>query len=134
MTDKKHSVFIIDDDSFLLDMYAMKFTQSGFEVLTALGSEPALQKLEDGYNPDVILLDIVMPAMNGFELLKKMTEMKLATGSIKIALSNRGAPSDIKQGTDLGVTGYIVKANMTPAEVINKVKEYVEDNERRKQK
>lgn len=121
----KKKILIIDDDSFLLDMYALKFAQSDFEVDTALGSEPALEKVYGGAKPDVVLLDIVMPVMDGFELLAKLNEEKLIPESLRIILSNRGAQSDIDQGKKLGAAGYIVKANSTPSEVIAKVKEII---------
>ena len=124
MADEKHKkILIIDDDSFLLDMYALTFTQSGFTVDSALGSVSALEKLHAGLSPDIILLDIVMPVMDGFELLQKMKEENLAANAMKIVLSNRGAESDIAQGQALGAVGYIVKANSTPSEVITKVGE-----------
>lgn len=119
--DSKKKILIIDDDSFLLDMYALKFSQSNFSVMTALGPEPALQKFHEGLVPDVILLDIVMPVMDGFELIEKMKEEKLSQSSTFIILSNRGQPSDIARGQALGAAGYIVKASSTPAEVIEKV-------------
>jgi len=117
----KKKILIIDDDSFLLDMYALKFNQSNFEVTTALGSMQALEKLHGGYTPDVILLDIVMPEMDGFELMEKMNEEKLSPASTRVVLSNRGQPSDIARGESLGASGYIVKASSTPSEVIEKV-------------
>jgi CheY-like chemotaxis protein len=98
MADLAKKVLIVDDDSFLLDMYALKFKQSGFDVDTALGSVPALEKFRGGVNPDVILLDIVMPVMDGFELLEKMNEEKLSATSLKIILSNKGDHGDIDRG------------------------------------
>ena len=121
MQNKK--ILIVDDDSFLLDMYALKFTQSGFEVTTGLGALPALEKLRAGYMPDLILLDIVMPGMDGFEFLGKMKDEKLAPTAVKIILSNRGAETDVKRGTELGASGYIVKASTTPSEVLTHVTE-----------
>lgn len=121
-SNSKKKIFIVDDDSFLLDMYALKFSQSEFDVHTALGPENALSKLRSGLVPDVMLLDIVMPVMDGFELMEKMRDEKLAPDTIRIILSNRGQPSDITRGEELGASGYIVKASATPGEVIEKVK------------
>ena len=121
MPNKK--ILIVDDDSLLLDMYALKFTQPGFEVMTGLGALPALEKLHGGYSPDIVLLDIVMPGMDGFEFLGKMKDEKLADKAVKVILSNRGADTDIKRGTDLGASGYIVKASTTPSEVLTQVGE-----------
>jgi len=123
--DKKHSIFIVDDDNFLIDMYSLKFTQSGYQVDTALGPDAALEKLKSGFSPEVMLLDIVMPAMNGFELMEKMKHENLAKSTKIIILSNRGQQSDITRGQELGAVGYIVKANSTPAEVVTKVGEIV---------
>ena len=121
----KKKILIVDDDSFLLDMYALKFNQSHFGVTTALGPEIALEKLRGGLTPDIILLDIVMPIMDGFELMEKMKEENLVPDAIRIILSNRGQPSDIARGESLGASGYIVKASSTPSEVIAKVTEII---------
>lgn len=118
-------ILIVDDDSFLLDMYALKFSQSGFEVTAALGAMPALEKLRGGFVPDIMLTDIVMPVVDGFELLGKMKDEKLAAPAIKIILSNRGQESDIQRGQELGASGYIVKASTTPAEVVAQVGDIV---------
>ena len=118
-------ILIIDDDNFLLDMYALKFSKSNFDVSTALGPEIALDKLRGGLVPYIILLDIMMPVMDGFELMEKMKEEKLAEEAFKIILSNRGQPSDIARGESLGAVGYIVKASSTPTEVIDKVNEII---------
>jgi len=123
MEEKKNKILIVDDDSFLLDMYALKFSQNNFEVNTAPGGAEALDKLQGGLKPDVILMDIIMPGINGFEVLEKINDEKLSKDSIKIILSNKGQQSDIDQGKALGASGYIVKANSTPAEVTNQVME-----------
>lgn len=125
--EQNKKILIIDDDSFLLDMYALKFSKSNFDVIAALGSEIALEKLHLGLKPDVILLDIVMPVMDGFELLEKMKEENLSGSSIKIILSNRGQASDIARGEALGAAGYIVKASSTPTEVLEKVQSIINE-------
>jgi len=123
--DLNKKILIIDDDVFLLDMYALKFGKSNFNVTASLGPVLALDKLRSGLKPDVILLDIIMPVMDGFELLEKMKEEKLSPESIKIILSNRGQQSDVSRGEALGASGYIVKASSTPSEVIEKVKDII---------
>lgn len=117
----KKKILIVDDDTFLLDMYALKFNNHDFDVTTALGPVEALHKLREGFVPEIMLLDIVMPVMDGFELMEKMKEEKLAPTAIRIILSNRGQPSDIARGESLGAAGYIVKASSTPNEIVEKV-------------
>jgi len=123
--EERKKIFIIDDDNFLLDMYALKFSKSNFNVTSALGPEKALEKLHEGFDPDIILLDIVMPVMDGFEFMEKMKEEGLAKKAKIIILSNRGQASDIARGESLGAVGYIVKASSTPGEVIEKVNEII---------
>ncbi len=120
-TKKEHTIFIVDDDAFLLDMYALKFSQSNFEVKTASNPEKALEILRGGFVPEIMLLDILMPIMDGFQLLKIMQDEKLLAATTKIILSNRGQQSDIALGQSLGASGYIVKASMTPSEVVTEV-------------
>ena len=121
MEGPKRKILIIDDDSFLLDMYALKFSQNNFEVYTAVSGMQALEKLRGGLQPDVMLMDIIMPEMDGFEMLAKINMEKLCQSCVKIILSNKNQQSDIDQGTSLGVEGYIAKANSTPVEVVNQV-------------
>lgn len=120
-TEQKHSVLIIDDDKFLLDMYALKFSQLGWQVETALGSVDGLAKLREGFHPDVLLSDILMPAMDGFELLEHIKKEKLAEGVKIVILSNKGEKQDIDRGIALGADGYIVKASAIPSEVVTQV-------------
>ena len=121
MEGEKRKILIVDDDSFLLDMYAFKFSQGNFEVYTASDGAQALNKLKEGLNPKVILIDIVMPVMDGFEVLDALQRDGIAKDSLKIVLSNKSQQADIDRGNELGVSGYIVKANSTPSEVIEQV-------------
>lgn len=121
MEGEKRKILIVDDDSFLLDMYALKFSQNNFEVYAAGGALQAIEKLKNNLSPEVILMDIIMPDMNGFEMLEKINKENLSPNSVKIILSNKSQQSDIDEGNRLGAAGYIVKANSTPAEVIAQV-------------
>lgn len=114
-------IFICDDDKFLLDMYTFKFKEKGFDIVQAYGSVDALAKLKGGIRPDIMLLDVVMPAMDGFELLGLLRSEDLIGNAKVIVLSNLGQPSDVEKGRALGASGYIVKASATPSEVVEKV-------------
>ena len=89
MEREKRKILIVDDDTFLLDMYALKFSQNNFEVHTASSGAQAIEKLTSGFNPDVLLMDIIMPEMDGFEMLTKINKEKLCPDSVKIILSNK---------------------------------------------
>ncbi len=118
----KPTVLIIDDDKFLLDMYALKFSQDGFSVVAEPAADRALERLRDGFLPDVILTDVLMPGVDGFTFLKHIQNEKLAQKSKIIVLSNKGEKHDIDQGVSLGADGYIIKASMIPSEVVDKVR------------
>ena len=117
--DKKITIMIVDDDSLLLNMYQTKFSSKGFEVVSVSNSSDALSKLRDGFNPDVILLDIIMPNMNGLELLKIIRGEKLAKDSIVVMLTNQADSEE--EAKNLGVSGFLVKAFYIPSEVVDKV-------------
>ena len=121
MEGEKKKILIVDDDSFLLDMYALKFSQNNFAVYTAASGLQAIDKLKGGLAPDIMLMDIIMPEMDGFTMLAQINTENLCPSCVKIVLSNKSQQSDIDQGTKLGVAGYIIKANSTPVEVINQV-------------
>jgi len=121
MEGEKRKILIVDDDNFLLDMYALKFSQNNFEVYTAGSGVQAMEKLKDGLNPEAILMDIIMPEMDGFEMLEKINQDNLSPNSVKIILSNKSEQQDIDRGDKLGVAGYIVKADSIPSEVVDQV-------------
>ncbi|HEY4499369.1 MAG TPA: response regulator [Candidatus Paceibacterota bacterium] len=123
---KKYKVLIVDDDEFLLNMYSIKFAKSGLEVATSSSSDDALKKLREGFSPDAMVLDIVMPGMDGFELLEEIIAEKLASRSVVIFLTNQGQSADIERAKKLGANGYIVKASTIPSEVFNEVVRCIE--------
>lgn len=119
-------VLLAEDEPFLSGMYQTKLKLEGFEVVTAADGEEALEKLkQEKFN--ILLLDIMMPKLNGFEVLKSLREdpnHDLASLPV-IILTNLGQKSDIEQGLLLGANDYIVKANLTPAEVVEKIKKLI---------
>lgn len=119
--DKPYNILIVDDDKFLLNMYAIKFQKEKFSVVTAGDGAEALKKIEDGYNPDAIVLDVIMPIMDGIEFLEKIRAGGLAKSAVVLVLSNQGQSSDIDKAKKLGIDGYIVKATTIPSEVVGEV-------------
>ncbi len=116
-------ILIVDDDKFLLDMYSIKFTEQGYQIEAVFSGAEALAKLAGGYEADVYLIDIIMPVMDGFALIKQIKEKRQNHNSAIIVLSNLGQKDDIEQALALGVDGYIVKASATPSEVVVKTGE-----------
>jgi two-component system chemotaxis response regulator CheY len=112
---------IVDDDKFLLDMYSMKFTGAGHKVIAASSAQDALQKLRGGDAPDILVLDIIMPAMDGLELLETVRKENLVPAASVVMLTNETDPARIEKAKSLGVAGYIVKATTIPSEVVKEV-------------
>ena len=125
MSETTVKVLIVDDDPYITDMYAVKFREAGFTVSASANGKEALAKIAEA-RPDVLLLDIVMPLLDGFEVLKRLQESGGA-GSMKVViLSNLGQREDVERGLALGATDYIIKAHFTPSEVVAKVKNILE--------
>ncbi len=118
---KAYSVLIVDDDKFLLDMYRKKFEKYGVTAEIAVGPTDALDKIKGGLTPDILVLDIIMPTMDGIELLQTIRKEKLTEKSIVVMLTNENDPERIEKAKDLGVAGYIVKATSIPSEVVEEI-------------
>lgn len=116
-------ILIVDDDKFLLDMYSLKFSQAGYAVQPCFSVAEALSAIRGGYDPAIILFDVTMPGEDGFALLQKLRDEKLAVGARLIALTNQSSDADKKHAEELGVDRYVVKASMIPSEVVQMVKE-----------
>jgi len=124
MTDEiKTNILIVDDDKFLLDMYGMKFTQQGFNVQTCMSGTDALGVLRQGFTPEAIVFDLIMPECDGFTFLQTMRDEHLGEKAIKIALTNQSTDVEKAKINELGADHFIVKATMIPSEVVNTVRD-----------
>ncbi|MEK7639111.1 MAG: response regulator [Patescibacteria group bacterium] len=114
-------ILLVDDDAFLRDMYAIKFTENGHQVDAADSAAMALRKFEHDQSFDVVLLDMIMPGMSGVELIAALKEKFPVAGTKYIVLSNQGQDDDIEQATKAGAVGYIIKAETVPSDVVTQV-------------
>jgi len=115
------TILLVEDDPFVVDIYTTKLKSIGFSVDVAEDGEEALRKLKEK-KPDLMVLDIVLPNIDGWELLKKIrTELGLENLKV-VALSNLSQKDEIQKSLELGVIRYFVKANFTPGEVVEEIK------------
>ena len=121
MPETKVKILLIEDEEMLANMYEVKFQNEGFEVVKALDGATGLE-LSKTVGPDMVLLDVIMPKMDGFSVLKSMREDPVTKDLPVMLLTNLGQDEDIQKGKELGVIGYLIKANVTPAEVVESVK------------
>lgn len=119
-------VMIIDDDKFLLNMYVVKFKNIGYEVDSSVSAMEAIDKLKNGLQPDIIICDLIMPGLDGFDFLRMVKKDKIAEKAVFVMLTNQGQSADIEKAVGLGVDGYIVKATTIPSEVVEEVKSIYE--------
>ena len=117
-------IHIVEDDIQLLDMYSRKFELEGFEVSVAEDGEKAIDILEE-FVPDVAILDIMMPKVDGLEVLRFIKSTPALDNVITIMLTNKSDQTTAEQIYGLGATEYLVKADLTPLEVVNRVRDLI---------
>ena len=115
-------VLIVEDDEMLAGMYAEKFKMSGYQPEVAYNGTDGLIMAEK-FSPEIILLDIIMPKMDGFVALRRLKKNEKPANIPVIMLTNLGQEDDVNKAKTLGAVDYFVKANHTPAEIIQKVEE-----------
>lgn len=119
-TEQKPSILLVEDEEMLSSMYKTKFEKEGYPITVASDGEDALEKAKNGsYN--MILLDIILPKLDGFAVLKSLRAMDAYKTTPIIMLSNLGQEEDIEKGKKLGASDYMIKANFTPSQVLAKV-------------
>lgn len=125
---KKYKVIILDDDDFLVDMYATKFGLSNVEVEAFKSGKAFLDSLAAGGEADLVLLDVVIPGMNGMEVLAEIRKQNLLPKTPVVMLTNQNDEKDITEAKRLGIAGYIVKAAATPTEVVEEVMKIIKSS------
>lgn len=124
MVKSNAKILLVEDDATLLEMYTLKAKQDGLDFLTAKDGISGLE-LAKKEVPDVILLDIMMPKMDGFAVLTELKKDNKTKNIPILMLSNLGQKADIEKGKKLGAVDYVVKASMTPTQVIDKAKSFL---------
>lgn len=124
MKDGKKTILIVEDEEDLLEMYTLALMQSGFEVLSADNGVEAMAWLEDRYaDIDAILMDIIMPKMDGFETLKKIKADERFKKISCIFFTNLDGEDDKRQAFEMGASDYFIKSQHTPSELVEKIKQ-----------
>ena len=116
------TVLLVEDDRFLRRAAEATLRQSGFTVVAAADGEEALRQASAS-RPDIVLLDLIMPKLQGFEVLRRMKADPATSAIPVIVLSNLGQDSDVKQAMSLGATSYFVKSNLSLQELVKQVRD-----------
>lgn len=116
-----HSILLVEDDSFISGMYQTKLNSLGHTVELKEDGAAAWDRLQQDPLPDLLLLDIVLPKKDGFEILEALRGEERTKNLKVILLTNLGQKPDIERGIKLGADDYIIKAHFTPSEVVEKI-------------
>ena len=114
-------ILIIEDDKFLRELIGQKLLKEGYDIVEAVDGEKGIKTIKDE-KPDLVLLDLILPGMDGFEVLTKIKEDAGIAQIPVIILSNLGQKDDIEKGLKMGAVDYLIKAHFTPGEIIDKIK------------
>ena len=115
------TILIIEDDKFLRELIVRKLNEEDFEVSEAVDGEEGIKKIKEE-KPDLILLDLILPGIDGFEVLSQMKKESTLASIPVIILSNLGQKDDVEKGLKMGAVDYLIKAHFTPGEIIEKIK------------
>jgi DNA-binding response OmpR family regulator len=117
-------VLVVEDDNFLRDLLARKLGQENCQFTAAIDGENALKLMSEN-KPSIVLLDLILPGIDGFEVLSQIKQNESIKDVPVVILSNLGQESDIKRARELGADDFLVKANFSIDEVIAKIKELI---------
>ena len=116
-----HKIIIVEDDPMLGEIYEKKFTEAGFEMKLVTSGEEVEGEVA-AYQPEMVLLDIVLPDMDGYEILEVLAKNDATKSVPTYVFSNLSAKEDIERATSLGAKGFITKSSFTPSQLVDKVK------------
>ena len=119
------TILIIEDDNFLQGLEATKLKKENYDVLTASNAEQAFKIMNSKDGVSLVLLDLLLPESNGFEILKKIRESENSKNLPVIVFSNLSEEKDIEQANKLGISGFMVKSNFTLDELTQRIKEVI---------
>ncbi len=119
-----HKLLVVDDDEYIRDLYEEVLKDADFDVDTAIDGKDGLEKITSG-SYDLILLDIMMPKMDGVEVLRNLSENSKTNASKVVLLTNLAHDPVMKEALSLGAKAYLIKADMTPDQLVEKIKEYL---------
>lgn len=126
MMAEKASIVLVEDDSFISGMYQTKLASMGYQVELKEDGEAAWERLQQDPLPDMVLLDVVLPKKDGFEILEALRADKRTENLPVILLTNLGQKPDVERGIKLGADDYIIKAHYTPSEVVEKIEKILQ--------
>jgi len=118
-------ILLVEDDKFISDIYATKFKEEGFEIEVAADGEDCLNKLTEA-KPDLLILDIVLPKVDGWEVLRKIKTDENLKDLKVVILSNISKKENVEKGLKSGIIKYFVKAHYTPTEICEEIKKILE--------
>lgn len=115
------TIFLIEDDPFLIDVYSAKLKEVGFEVDIATSGEEGIRKIKQK-KPDLLLLDIVLPGANGWEIIERIRKDEAIKDLKIVILSNLTEKDEVEKGLWLGADKYLIKAHFTPSQIVEEIK------------
>ena len=120
-------ILLVEDDKYLVDIYVTELKKAGFIVEVALNGKEALNKINE-VKPDLLILDIIMPEVDGWQVLRKIREKTEFKNLKIIVLSNLSQKEDIEKAFKFGATKYFVKTHFTPSKVVEEIKQLLKNN------
>ena len=122
-----HKILVVEDDKFLRELITQKLSREGYDVVGAVDGEEGVVKAKKD-QPNLILLDLILPGIDGFEVLSQIKKDPETSEIPVVILSNLGQKEDVDKGKSLGAIDFLIKAHFTPSEIIEKIEEILKES------